>query len=260
MQKPLNNDIRKAKKIKRIFNKIDNSNPKTKDNNPYVSIIVSTMRNNAIDNVFQNFERQLYKNKEMIIVLNNNDMDKDLWKSKAKKYKNVKVYMLDESNSLGKCLNFAVSKSKYDIVAKFDDDDYYGPKYLSDSIKALKYADVIGKAASFVYFKKDKILGLRSPLKENKYVKHMDGPTLIIKKHVFNKVKFADIHRGVDTQFSKDCMKNRIRIYSTNRFHHVYIRSESSDNHTWKIKNEDLLKRCRKIEIGIEDFTPYVDI
>ncbi len=254
VQKSVNKTTNKQKKImpKHVENKIDNS--------PAVSIIVCTMRKDSLKNVFENFERQLYKNKEMVIVLNNNDISISTWEKKAKSYGNVSVYQIDEGITLGSSLNFGVSKAKYDIIAKFDDDDYYGPKYLSDSLKALKHADIIGKAASFVYFKKDKILAIRSPLNENNYVKHMDGPTLIINKHVFDKVIFADIPKGVDTQFSKDCISNGFKIYSTNRFHHVYIRSESSQNHTWKISNKDLLKQCKIVKKGIVDFTKYVDI
>lgn len=225
-----------------------------------VSILVCTMRKDSLSNVFENYERQLYKDKEMIIILNNNEMNKKNWEKKAKSYENISVFQLDEKITLGSCLNFAISKSRYDIVAKFDDDDYYGPKYLSDSVNSLKYADVIGKATSFVYFKKSKILAIRSLMNENRYVKHMDGPTLIIKKHVFDYVKFADIPRGIDTRFSKDCINNGFRIYSTNRFHHVYIRSESSDSHTWKISDNDLLRMCKKVKQNVEDFTPYVDI
>lgn len=232
----------------------------SKINNPAISIIVCTMRENSLDNVFKNFNRQIHKNKEMIIILNNNKIDKNMWDEQAKSYKNINVFQLDENITLGSCLNFGVSKARANIIAKFDDDDYYGPKYLSDSIKSLKYGDIIGKAASFVFLKKRKILAIRSPKSENKYVKHMDGPTLIIKKHVFDSVKFADIPKGVDTRFSKDCTEKGFKIYSTNRFHHVYIRSESSDSHTWKISDNDLLKMCRKVKQNIEDFTPYVDI
>lgn len=265
-QKPVN------KIVNKVVNKIKKSDKKQiedkkgifenniKENTPDISIVVCTMRKNSLQNVFENYERQLYKNKEMIIVLNNNKMNINEWRKKAKSYDNISVFQLDENISLGKCLNFAVSKARYDIIAKFDDDDYYGRKYLSDSIKALKYADIIGKAASFVYFKKSKTLAVRSPLKENKYVKHMDGPTLIIKRHVLDKIAFADIPKGVDTRFSKDCINNGFKIYSTNKFHHVYIRSESSEDHTWKIPNNDLLRLCRKVRQNVVDFTPFVDI
>ena len=48
---------------------------------------------------------------------------------KRKGLPNVRVYQLHEKATLGDCLNYGVIKSKYDIIAKLDDDDYYGPNY-----------------------------------------------------------------------------------------------------------------------------------
>jgi len=227
-----------------------------------VSIIMVTMRQNCMKNIFENYERQDFEKKEMIIVLNNNDMNIDEWLEITKQYENVKIFQLDEKITLGKCLNFGVAHSKYDFIAKFDDDDYYGPKHLSDLIKAFDIvdADVVGRGAYFVYFEKSKTLAICTPEKENKYVKHMGGSTLLIKRKVFNKVRFANIPCGVDTQFSKDCVKNGFKIYSTNKYHHVYIRHGSLDKHTWKIKDEDLLKFSTIAEKNVKDFTSFVNI
>ena len=226
-----------------------------------ISIVLVTMRQNCMKNVFDNYERQDFKKKEMIVVLNNDNMSLAEWLRVAKQYENVKVFKLDEKITLGKCLNFGVLQSKYDFIAKFDDDDYYGPKYLSDSIKACDStdADVVGKGASFVYFKKSKTLAIRFLEKENKYVKHMDGPTFLIKKKVFDKVKFANIPSGVDTQFSKDCIRNGFKIYSTNKYHHVYMRHKSPNEHTWRIRDKDLLKYCIIVKKNVEDFTTFVN-
>lgn len=250
--------IKKTSKTKSkkatVFNKQSDS--------PSVSIIVCTMRQNCMKNVFDNYNRQIYTNKEMIIILNKDDMKLSEWEKKAALFSNVRVFKLDEKITLGNCMNYGISQSKNEIIAKFDDDDYYGPKYLLDSIKAFKNHDthIVGKAASFVYFKKSKVLAIRSPYNENKYVRHMDGPTMLIKKEVFDKVKFADIPRGIDTRFSKDCIEKGFKIYSTNRFHHVYMRSESSDEHTWKISDKNLLKWCKIVHHNIDDYTKFADI
>ncbi|EOC99965.1 glycosyltransferase [Caldisalinibacter kiritimatiensis] len=214
-----------------------------------VSIITCTKRAENINNIFNNFKSQVYTPKELIIILNNNRMDIKVYIDKAKEFNNVKVYKLEEKITLGECLNFAVEKAKYNVIAKFDDDDYYAPKYLSDSLKAFNYtdADVIGKSTSYVYFKKDKTLAIRNPKKENRYVFRVEGPTLIIKKEVFDKVKFADKNLGEDVQFCKDCYKNGIKIYSHNRFNHVYIRHGNQGNHTWGISDNYYKKLCRII-------------
>ncbi|MTI66465.1 MAG: glycosyltransferase family 2 protein [Firmicutes bacterium] len=241
-------------------NHSDNKNYKLKER-PKVSIILCTMRPNLIENVFNNYNRQTYENKEMIIILNSNKLNLTTWNKKANNFKNIKIFKVDEDITLGNCLNLGISKCKGDIIAKFDDDDYYGPLYLEDSIKEFEKtkASVIGKATSFIYFKDQKILAIRFPNKNNRYVSHMDGPSMLIKKSVFKKVKFRDIPRGVDTKFSIDCINNNIKIYSTNIFHHVYIRY-NSNKHTWKINNDKLLRMSLIIKKNVTDFTEYVDI
>lgn len=262
--KPVNKSTSafRYRKLVKKQNKSSNISKKNSRNLPKVTVIVNTMRDNSLTNVFNNYKRQQYNPKEMIIVLNNNSMNLQKWKAAAKKYDNVRVYQLDENISAGSCLNFAVTKSNFDIIAKFDDDDYYGSKYLLSIIGAFKKtnADVVGKAASFVYFKKSKILAIRHPEKENKFVYHMDGPTMSVKKRVFNKVKFRDISRGVDTYFSKDCVANGFKIYSTNRFHHVYIRQESPNDHCWEISDEEHLKMCDIVKNNIENFEHIVNV
>ncbi len=60
-----------------------------------------------------------------------------------------------------------MDKSKYDIIAKFDDDDYYGPKYISDTIKAFESTDakVVGKTTNFIYFVEKKNFSLTNSRK-----------------------------------------------------------------------------------------------
>src|ERR1700730_13001262 len=52
----------------------------------YISIIACTMRPEFINNIFANYNRQSYKNKELIIILNHDDIDIDKVKIKAMLY------------------------------------------------------------------------------------------------------------------------------------------------------------------------------
>ena len=208
-----------------------------------MSIITCTNLPYSIDNILENFIRQDYEKKELIIIINNNKIDEKKWKKETSKYDNIRVFKLPENISLGKCLNFGVDKAKYDIIAKFDDDDYYGPKYLSDSIQYFNRtnAKVLGKGTTLIYFVESGILSIRKPGNENKYVKFVNGSTLIFKKEVFNKVRFRDISLAEDVHFCNDCIKKGIKIYSSSRYHHVYFRHPSKENHTWKIKDKEFL-------------------
>lgn len=246
----------------------DNNKPKsinfdneTNTESHGISVITCTNRQNYIDNVFKNFTRQNFKDKELIIILNSNDMNQKEWEEKAKKHENIRIFQLDEELSLGKCLNFGVEKARFNCIAKFDDDDYYGPKYLTDSLNVLldAGADIVGKAAYHVYFKKSKTLAIRMPNEENSWVDFVNGPTLLFKKDIFKKVSFKDITKGEDVAFCKDCISNGFKIYSGNRFHHVYIRHTNEDSHTYVLDDEEFLKCCVIIAEGIENYRHYAD-
>lgn len=223
-----------------------------------VSIITCTNRPKYIENVFENYHRQLHKDKELIIILNSNEMNLRKYISKSKDFPDVSVFQVDEKKSLGYCLNYGIGKAKYSIIAKLDDDDYYGPKYLSQAIKALKYADVVGKYCTYVYFEDSKTLAIRNPKRENRYVYRIEGPTLVFRKEVFNKVKFQDKSLGEDIQFCKDCLKKGINLYATDKHNYVYIRHSSSEKHAWNIRDE-LYKKLCKIIGEIDDFRTFSD-
>ncbi len=230
-------------------------------NNDGITVITCTNRDSYIDNILKNYSRQNNVNKELIIVLNSDHLNLNQWQEEAKNYHNVTIFQLDQKFTLGKCLNFAVSMSKYDTIAKFDDDDYYGSKYLEEAVNAFKItgAKVLGKGSTFVYFMSQKTLAVRTPDQENRYVNFANGSTLIFKKDIFEKVKFANMNIAEDVKFCTNCVKNGYKIYSTSRFNHVYIRYPSKKNHTWKISDSDFLKRFCKVVATTDDYINYAD-
>ncbi|RKD24597.1 hypothetical protein BEP19_09475 [Ammoniphilus oxalaticus] len=82
-----------------------------------VSIICCTMRQHFMENAFRNYESQDYREKELIIILNRDDMDRSVWEARARRSSNVTVFQLPESMTLGECLNFGVEQAKYPYVA-----------------------------------------------------------------------------------------------------------------------------------------------
>lgn len=232
-----------------------------KSDDPSVSIVTCTNRYNCIDNIFNNYDIQNYKNKELIIVLNNNELDISVYKKKANRYKNIQIYQLDEKKTLGECLNYAIEKSNSDYIAKFDDDDYYGSNYLLDSMNVFKYvdADVVGKLASYIYFRSSKILAIRFSGMENRYVKYVTGPTMVINRKIFNKFGFSHKNQGEDTQFLKDCAANGFKVYATDRFNHTYLRHSQDNQNTWQFDEKKYLKNCVLIA-QTEDYKDFVTV
>lgn len=241
--------------------KIRQDNSYGKDINLGVTIITVTHMDECIDNVFNNFTRQTYRNKELLIFLTNKEMKIDSWIERALAYENIRVFHCSHL-TVGACVNYGVELSSFDYIGVFDHDDYYGPKYITDTMDyaAETNAGLIGKRTHYIYFENSKLLALRNPNNEHQYVSMIDGPTMFFKKEIFKKVRFIDGLDAADVIFSRNCRKNRIPIYSTNRFHHVYIRRQSKNQHAWKISDAILLKKyCQPLAI-VEDFREYVDV
>lgn len=226
-----------------------------------VSIITCTNKPHTLNNILDNFNRQYYADKELIIIINNDEIDLEEWVNLTEEYKGIIIFKLSEKTSLGKCLNFAVSKSKYNIIAKFDDDDYYGPKYISNTIKYFNNtnAKVLGKGTNFVYFVEKKFLAIRTPNHENRYVRFANGSTLVFKKEIFNQIKFRDMSLAEDVYFCQDCIKNNILIYSTDKYHHVYFRHPIKKNHTWKITDDEFIHKYCQVIGKVEDYISYAN-
>lgn len=214
-----------------------------------VSIIACTKRQSYIRNLFNNYSRQNHAKKELIIIVNNDKIPLEPYQTLAKKHQNVQVYRVPERSSLGACLNFAVKKSKYGYVAKFDDDDYYAPYYLTESLEAFQRtnADVIGKRAHYMYLRGSNTLVLRFPQDENRPVTKLPGATLVIKRNVLNNVRFPDRNVGEDDLFCLRSKRKGYNVYSAGKHNFVAIRRKNSSNHTWIISDKKILAHSRKI-------------
>ena len=203
-----------------------------------------------MDNIFNNYARQNFENKEMIIVLNKDDMAIDQWKEEAKRYANVSVYQVSEKWNLGKCLNYGIEKAKHDRIAKFDDDDYYAPDYLKEGVSTLKRtkASVVGKHTSFVYFEEEKALMLFRKGGEEKYRRHLKGGTLLFKRSVWDRIKFNEkMERATDAEFLRRSKREGYRLFSSSRYNYVCIRRRNVNTHTQKISTDEYMAKCHLI-------------
>ena len=199
-----------------------------------------------MENIFYNYSIQTMKNKELIIILNNDDMDLNVWKNKAKKYPSVFIYQMPARMMVSDCKNYAIQKAKYNHIAKFDDDDYYAPSYLQSAWITFSNhheADIVGKSSVFYYFQERKLLCLSPSLRENTWTDNVTDSTLVFKKDIFNHVCFRKQKVGSDKRFQRDCKVMGYNIFSTDRYNHAVIRRKN-ENHTWKISEQRFINMC----------------
>ncbi|CAG7653643.1 glycosyltransferase [Paenibacillus allorhizosphaerae] len=228
-----------------------------------ISVICCTMREEFMDNVFQNYENQDYGPKELIIILNRDDMDLHKWRERAKKYQDVTVYKQPGTKTLGECLNYGIHRSKYDTIAKIDDDDFYMPGYLSQQMKAMNMmdADVVCKRTVYMYFMQEKMLAVHLHYRVvNKFLTKsggVKGSTLLFRKKVAEKVKFPDLNRGEDSFFIAKCLEKHYKVYATDKKNYVCLRRPES-YHTWNVAN-DHLKRKSKLICITNDYKRFLE-
>lgn len=225
-----------------------------------VSIITCTHVPFYKTNIFENYSRQHYKTKELILILNSLSLNSDEWQLYAKSYDNVRIFVKPDYITVGACMNFAVSQANYNYIANFDHDDYYGAEYINDymSVAPRLSAGLFGKKTHYVYFEDSWTLAIMHPGHENMFVDYVDGPTMFMKKEIFDKVSYIDSNIS-DCQLSWACTERGIGIYSVNKRHFAYIRKPNTELHTWKIDNQELLNNYCSVVTHIQQYRPYVD-
>ncbi|MGL5314592.1 MAG: glycosyltransferase [Peptostreptococcaceae bacterium] len=218
------------------------------------SIITITNRIYCIENMINNFLRQNFDTKELIIVINNDSINIEDISTFIEDTSNITIYKLSESISLGTCLNYAIERSKYNYIAKFDDDDYYGPNYLNEVHDAFNNfnCQIVGKYKTYYYLEKYKKLILKKDGSQNCFVSSIMGSTICFKKEIFSKVKFRDISSREDFYFNQDCNKNGFKIYSTSCYNHLVFKHKDPNKHTFISDLNILMSRCNEIKSNIE--------
>ncbi|BAH43887.1 conserved hypothetical protein [Brevibacillus brevis NBRC 100599] len=218
-----------------------------------VSVITCTNRPRFFNNIIANYKTQLYQKKELIIVINKDSMSLAKYRQKVRGYKNISVYKVPERVSLGRCLNYAISKTKYPFIAKFDDDDYYSPHYLKQQMNDLHRtgADMVGKRAFMTYLQSRKLLILRYPKQHNKFVRALAGGTILFRKRVCNRVRFANISLGEDAKFIRACLARGYKIYASHPRNYIAVRRTNKKSHTWKAGDSYLMSGSRVLARSI---------
>jgi glycosyltransferase involved in cell wall biosynthesis len=176
---------------------------------PFVSCIMPTYnRREFVPHAIRYFLRQDYENKELIVIDDGEDVIQDL----IPQTETLRYYRLDKKISLGAKLNLACQYSKGEIIAHWDDDDWYAPRRLQYQVTALENdeIDVCGINKLLYYDVRNK--------QAYRYVYPPDqrtwliGSSLCYKKEVWDLHHFADINVGMDGLFVWAMPPGRIKV------------------------------------------------
>ena len=225
-----------------------------------VAVVTVTNRPDRIGDVVENVARQRRAPDELVVVVNGDRADPTAPVDAAPvdraldalRRAGTPVTLLERPAdvSLGACLNAAMAVTSARFVAKFDDDDRYGPSYLADALRAHGYAGagVVGKHTFFAHLVERDETILRFPGHEFTYTSTLAGATLVLDRERLGDLGFRDLSVGEDRALLGDCNRRGISTFSADRFGFAYRRAS---DHSWAVPLDAFVEGSIPIGAGL---------
>ncbi|GAA4690764.1 hypothetical protein GCM10023349_01630 [Nocardioides conyzicola] len=206
-----------------------------------VSAVVPTNRPHEIDNVLASIGRQAHRSVELVLVLHGIELPAAELRARARDHgvPDLQVVEAPSHLTLGACLNRGAQVAGGDLIAKMDDDNYYGTHYLTDLVQALEAqgAGIAGKWAHYVWLRSTGAVVLRYPDFESAWARRIQGGTMLFTADVLRDLEFADLPRAVDSDILDRAITAGVPIWSADRFNFVSVRGDDRTTHTWTVED-----------------------
>ena len=211
---------------------------------PSASVIVSTVRPHRLDHLLDRVAAQRDVDLELLVATHGFEAPDLVARARERGLDRITVVPMPTEAALGDCLNALVERALGEVCSKMDDDDWYGPDYLADLLRAMRYAeaDVVGKHCRFVHLAARDLTVLVQEPNEHRYTDFVAGPTLTARREVLRAIPFLSVSRGEDTTFLSRAVDARLRVYAADRFNFVQERSGRPEDHTWTEDDEVFLR------------------
>ncbi|MDQ1639051.1 MAG: hypothetical protein QOF62_2390 [Pyrinomonadaceae bacterium] len=166
---------------------------------PLVSCIMPTYNRRAfVPQALEYFLRQDYPNRELIIVDDGNDAIGDL----TENLPGVRYYRLPGRKSIGAKRNFACAQAQGEIIAHWDDDDWYSSDRLRYQVLPILSgaADLTGLENAFVLQLPGGEFWTTNPqLHKQLFVGNVHGGTLVYRRELLSQgLRYPEINLGED--------------------------------------------------------------
>lgn len=218
---------------------------------PTVSVLLATNRPQRIDHAIAQVARQAWRPLQLVVVLHGLQLEPAAVAERVRRagIDDVVVLCAEESLSLGACLNLALDAADGEVLAKMDDDDFYGEHYLADLVNAFQFADapIVGKCAHFSHVATSGATMLRFPKLEHTYVEHVKGATMVAKADVLRELRWDDVRYGEDNALFARVRAEGIKVYSADRFSFVAVRHAGEHGHTWAVSEGRLMSTAGSV-------------
>ncbi|MBX3238398.1 MAG: glycosyltransferase [Chitinophagaceae bacterium] len=200
-----------------------------------VSCIMPTYNRRAfIPHAIRYFLRQDYPARELIIIDDGTDCIRDL----VPEVPGIRYYRLESKQTLGAKLNMGCEYAKGNIIANWDDDDWYADRRLSYEVSALRNTETnVCGINTLLYFDVNRKTGFKYIYPRDQRV-WLLGSSLCYKKEHWQHHKFADINVGMDGLFVWATPAQQVKVledysFSVHMIHNNNISPKRTDSGWW---------------------------
>lgn len=210
-------------------------------------VMVPFSRPEHLARVRQNFERQAFPGKRLLLAVNGPALAALPGLLNVPSYATTIESRDHQSHAKNTALAF-IRKQGGGFFTTMDDDDWYGPHYLDELAGYAKSFDVVGKQWHFVSLGEDisdpppqlLLCGRRYANKESSW---LTGGT--ISGWAEDAALFPMLSSGEDVYWCDRMRQKGARIRALSIYHYLYRRSYAGARHTWKDSRETFLKTVR---------------
>jgi O-antigen biosynthesis protein len=174
-------------------------------------ILVTCNRRTFLQQALTNFSLQNYSDRELIVVDDSDIPMGDLCDG----IPNVKYIRLETRTPTGTKLNIGIEAAQGDILQKLDDDDYYGPDFLSLASDRLRQSENPRALVAWCCFPV-----LIAGEGELFYSGHgwKAGGTFCFRRELWQQNRFQDRVRGSDSWFIRDNQPELLRVCAPDQY------------------------------------------
>ncbi|WP_304453555.1 glycosyltransferase family 2 protein [Nocardiopsis sp. YSL2] len=206
---------------------------------PVVSVVLCTRRPEMVAFALRQVARQRGVEVEVVLALHGFGPDAPGVRAALAAFRatgrDLVVWECDPATVFGSVLNGAIARASGPLVAKMDDDDWYGPDHLADLVLARRYsgADLVGSLASFVYLEALD-LTVRLPGPTECAFRRVAGGTLLTDRRALEEVGgFRAVPTSEDSRLLADLRRLGAHVHRGHGCNYVLRRKAAG--HTWGV-------------------------
>ena len=221
------------------------------DRDRKISVVMATQRPDCLSPALDMIARQLRQPHEVLVGLHGDGFAPGIEERLGRG--GVEFRRYDAAWNLGEILHDLTRATTGELVTKWDDDDWYGSHHLQDLESALDYsrADLVGKAAEFVYLEDVGVTLRRMAVGAETYSTTLAGGTLMVRRRAYDRAGgWPPTARNVDRGLVDRVLGGGGVVYRTHGYEYVLRRT--AGGHTWSASSSYFIRQSVEQRSGLD--------